>query len=86
MVNCRIEGFFILEFIFFKRLVFIFNKDMKFFNEVKLLSFEFLDFSRNRLSFKFCCFEVDLKIIRLKYLDLSFNDVIFMSLNFMGLE
>lgn len=86
LVNCRIEGFPTLELTSLKRLVFTSNKDMKSFNEVKLPSLEFLDLSRNRLSFKSCCSEADLKTTRLKHLDLSFNDVISMSSNFMGLE
>ncbi|XP_004423427.1 PREDICTED: toll-like receptor 4 [Ceratotherium simum simum] len=85
-VKCNFEQFPTLELPSLKRLVFTSNRGLNSFTEVKLPSLEFLDLSRNGLSFKGCCSWRDLETTRLKHLDLSFNDVITMSSNFMGLE
>ncbi|XP_023079436.2 toll-like receptor 4 [Piliocolobus tephrosceles] len=86
LVNCKFEQFPTLELKSLKRLTFTANKGGNAFSEVYLPSLEFLDLSRNGLSFKGCCSQNDFGTTSLKYLDLSFNDVITMSSNFLGLE
>ncbi|XP_033093534.1 toll-like receptor 4 isoform X2 [Trachypithecus francoisi] len=86
LVNCKFEQFPTLELESLKRLTFTANKGGNAFSEVDLPSLEFLDLSRNGLSFKGCCSQNDFGTTSLKYLDLSFNDVITMSSNFLGLE
>nr|XP_028690038.1 toll-like receptor 4 isoform X2 [Macaca mulatta] len=86
LVNCKFEQFPTLELESLKRLTFTANKGGNAFSEVDLPSLEFLDLSKNGLSFKGCCSQSDFGTTSLKYLDLSFNDVITMSSNFLGLE
>nr|XP_012328179.1 toll-like receptor 4 isoform X1 [Aotus nancymaae] len=86
LVNCIFEQFPPLELKSLKRLTFTANKGRNHFSEVDLPSLEFLDLSRNGLSFKGCCSQSDFGTTSLKYLDLSFNDVITMGSNFLGLE
>ncbi|XP_039101790.1 toll-like receptor 4 [Hyaena hyaena] len=86
LVNCGFEQFPTWNLDSLKELVFSANKGVSTFTEVKLESLEFLDLSRNGFSFKSCCSQADLGTTRLKHLDLSFNDVITMSSNFLGLE
>ncbi|XP_058998307.1 toll-like receptor 4 isoform X1 [Mustela lutreola] len=86
MVNCEFEEFPKWELDSLKEFVFTANKGVSTFTEMKLESLEFLDLSRNDLSFKGCCSYTDLGTNRLKHLDLSFNDIITMSSNFLGLE
>ncbi|XP_037653640.1 toll-like receptor 4 isoform X2 [Choloepus didactylus] len=86
LVNCRFYQFPTLELFSLKRFIFNANRGSNNFVEVKLPSLEFLDLSRNGLSFKGCCSHRDVGTSRLKYLDLSYNDVITMSSNFPGLE
>ncbi|XP_011828671.1 PREDICTED: toll-like receptor 4 isoform X1 [Mandrillus leucophaeus] len=86
LVNCKFEQFPTLELESLKRLTFTANKGGNAFSEVDLPSLEFLDLSRNGLSFKGCCSQSDFGTTSLKYLDLSFNDVITMGSNFLGLE
>nr|2Z66_A Chain A, Variable lymphocyte receptor B, Toll-like receptor 4 [synthetic construct]2Z66_B Chain B, Variable lymphocyte receptor B, Toll-like receptor 4 [synthetic construct]2Z66_C Chain C, Variable lymphocyte receptor B, Toll-like receptor 4 [synthetic construct]2Z66_D Chain D, Variable lymphocyte receptor B, Toll-like receptor 4 [synthetic construct] len=52
----------------------------------KLTQLTKLSLSSNGLSFKGCCSQSDFGTTSLKYLDLSFNGVITMSSNFLGLE
>lgn len=86
LTNSKFEHFPMLELDSLKKLVFTANKGMSTFNEVKLPKLEFLDLSRNGLSLKSCCSHSFWGTTRLKHLDLSFNDIITMSSNFLGLE
>nr|3FXI_A Chain A, Toll-like receptor 4 [Homo sapiens]3FXI_B Chain B, Toll-like receptor 4 [Homo sapiens] len=86
LVNCKFGQFPTLKLKSLKRLTFTSNKGGNAFSEVDLPSLEFLDLSRNGLSFKGCCSQSDFGTTSLKYLDLSFNGVITMSSNFLGLE
>uniref|UniRef100_A0A2I3FXK1 Toll-like receptor 4 n=2 Tax=Nomascus TaxID=325165 RepID=A0A2I3FXK1_NOMLE len=86
LVNCKFGQFPTLNLKSLKRLTFTANRGGNAFSEVDLPSLEFLDLSRNGLSFKGCCSQSDFGTNSLKYLDLSFNDVITMSSNFLGLE
>ncbi|XP_008831702.1 toll-like receptor 4 [Nannospalax galili] len=86
VIKCRVDSFPSLVLPFLKSLIFTINKDANSFFEMELPSLEFLDLSRNGLSFMGCCSHSDLGTTRLKHLDLSYNGVIFMSSNFIGLE
>lgn len=86
LFKCKFEQFPILELDSLTTFVFTANKGMNTFTELKLPRLEFLDLSRNGLNFKGCCSETDFGTTSLKYLDLSFNYIITMHSNFMGLE
>ncbi|XP_045696925.1 toll-like receptor 4 [Phyllostomus hastatus] len=86
LTHCYLKNFPILELAFLKEFVFTNNKGISLFTDIDLPLLEFLDLSRNGLSFKSCCRHNDFGTTRLKHLDLSFNDVITMSTNFVGLE
>lgn len=86
LANCKFEHFPALELDSLKKLVFTANTGMSTFPEVNLPNLEFLDLSRNGLTFKGCCSQNKWGTTRLKHLDLSFNAVIIMTSNFMGLE
>ncbi|XP_027472086.1 toll-like receptor 4 isoform X1 [Zalophus californianus] len=86
MVKCDFEEFPKWELDSLKEFVLTANKGVSTFTEMKLESLEFLDLSRNGMSFKRCCSHSHLGTTRLKHLDLSFNDIITMSSNFLGLE
>ncbi|XP_012519897.1 PREDICTED: toll-like receptor 4 [Propithecus coquereli] len=86
LVNCDFEQFPTLELFSLQRFILTENKDGLTFAEVKLPSLEYLDLSKNGLSFKGCCSHTDFKTNRLTHLDLSFNGVITMGSNFLGLE
>lgn len=86
LVKCRVNEFPTLTLPSLKRYIFTDNKGANSFAEVEMKNLEFLDLSRNGMSFKGCCSQSDLETTSLKYLDLSFNGVITMSANFMGLE
>ncbi|KAM7093810.1 toll-like receptor 4 isoform 1-T1 [Molossus nigricans] len=86
LTNCNFKHFPELEFAFLKKFVFNANKVMTSFTKVTLPMLEFLDLSKNHLSFKGCCSHINFGTTRLKHLDLSFNDIITMGSNFMGLE
>ncbi|XP_016069168.1 PREDICTED: toll-like receptor 4 [Miniopterus natalensis] len=86
LTNCKFRHFPELELAFLKKFVFTANRGMTSFTTLTLPALEFLDLSRNSLSFKGCCSQNDFGTTRLKHLDLSFNDIITMSSNFLGLE
>ncbi|XP_045418706.1 toll-like receptor 4 [Lemur catta] len=86
LVNCKFEQFPTLELFSLERFILTHNKDGLTFAEVELPSLEYLDISKNGLSFKGCCSHTDFETNRLTYLDLSFNGIITMSSNFLGLE
>lgn len=86
LANSKFEHFPALELASLKKFVFTDNRVLSPFTEVNLPNLEFLDLSRNGLIFKGCCSHRDLGTTRLKHLDLSFNDAITMSSNFLGLE
>uniref|UniRef100_A0A8C2NYD3 Toll-like receptor 4 n=1 Tax=Capra hircus TaxID=9925 RepID=A0A8C2NYD3_CAPHI len=86
MINCDFDKFPALELRSLKKFVFTDNKDVSSFTKTELPSLQYLDLKRNHLSFKTCCSHTDFGTTNLKHLDLSFNDVITLSSNFMGLE
>ncbi|XP_021565867.1 toll-like receptor 4 isoform X2 [Carlito syrichta] len=86
LVTCKLEQFPTLEIPSLKRFIFTAHKSGYTFAEFKLPSLEFLDLSRNGLNFKGCCSHTDFGTTKLEHLDLSFNAVITMSSNFLGLE
>ncbi|XP_066112479.1 toll-like receptor 4 isoform X1 [Saccopteryx bilineata] len=86
LVDCGLEHFPTLDLAFLRKFVFTANKRVTTFTDVNLPNLEFLDLSRNGLSFKSCCSDRDFGTTRLKHLDLSFNDVITMGSNFLNLE
>lgn len=86
VIKCGFDYFPPLGLPFLKSLIFTTNKAVNSFTRMQLPSLEFLDLSRNGLSFRGCCSHSDLGTTSLKYLDLSYNGVIVMSSNFMGLE
>lgn len=86
LTHCHLKHFPVLELAFLKKFVFTDNRGISLFTDTDLPLLEFLDLSRNGLSFKGCCHHNDFGTTRLKHLDLSFNDVITMSTNFVGLE
>nr|XP_021518664.1 toll-like receptor 4 [Meriones unguiculatus] len=86
VTRCELKQFPLLELPFLKRLILTTNKGATSFEDVDLPSLTFLDLSRNSLSFSGCCSDSHLGTNRLKHLDLSYNGVIRMSSNFMGLE
>ncbi|XP_076999689.1 toll-like receptor 4 isoform X2 [Tamandua tetradactyla] len=85
-VSCKFDQFPKLEIFSLKRLIFTANRGSDTFVNYELPNLEFLDLSRNGLSFKGCCSHSDLGTTRLKYLDMSYNDIITMGSNFQGLE
>ncbi|XP_028635771.1 toll-like receptor 4 [Grammomys surdaster] len=84
--RCQLKQFPTLSLPFLKNFTLNTNKWSISFTKVTLPSLRFLDLSRNALSFSGCCSSNDLGTNSLLYLDLSFNGVITMSANFMGLE
>lgn len=86
MINCDFDKFPALKLRSLKKLVFTDNKDVSTFTKTELPSLQYLDLKRNHLSFKSCCSHTDFGTTNLKHLDLSFNDVITLGSNFMGLE
>lgn len=86
VIKCEFDSFPRLELPFLKSLIFTINKDANSFTKLKLPSLEFLDLSRNGLSIIGCCSHSDLGTTILKHLDLSYNGVIVMNSNFVGLE
>lgn len=85
-VRCQLKEFPTLKLSFLKRFTLSTNKGTISFRKVSLPSLRYLDLSRNALSFSGCCSASDLGTNSLRHLDLSFNGVIIMSANFMGLE
>ncbi|XP_020041568.2 toll-like receptor 4 isoform X1 [Castor canadensis] len=86
LVRCKCQHFFHLALPFLKKMIFTDNRDVNNMPKFRVPSLEFLDLSGNGLSFKHCCSHTDLGTTRLKHLDLSFNGVITMNSNFLGLE
>ncbi|XP_004677452.1 PREDICTED: toll-like receptor 4 [Condylura cristata] len=86
LVKCRFEKFPILMLKSLRKLVFTDNKGVNILPELELPNLEFLDLSNNELTFNHCCSQTYLGTSRLKYLNLSFNAVITMTSNFLGLE
>ncbi|VTJ76403.1 Hypothetical predicted protein [Marmota monax] len=86
LVKCQFEQFPKIVLPSLKRFTCIANKDLDSFGELKAPRLEHLDLSGNDLSFKSCCSHYHFGTTSLKYLDLSFNGVITMTVNFMGLE
>lgn len=86
VVNCKLQQFPALKFNSLKKFVFKDNKHMHTFTEINLPNLQFLDLSGNHLSFKGCCSHNEFGTTKLKHLDLSFNEIITMKSNFMGLE
>ncbi|XP_036288716.1 toll-like receptor 4 [Pipistrellus kuhlii] len=84
--NCKFEDFPTLKLTFLKQFIFTANKVITTFTKLNLRNLEILDLSRNGLSFKTCCSYRDFGTTRLKHLDLSFNSIITMTSNFVGLE
>nr|XP_004662741.1 toll-like receptor 4 [Jaculus jaculus]XP_044997821.1 toll-like receptor 4 [Jaculus jaculus] len=85
-INCDFKTFPFLALPFLKSLIFTANRGATSFVDVELPNLVFLDISRNSLSFESCCSHKHLGTTRLKYLDLSYNGVVTMSSNFLGLE
>ncbi|KAB1280541.1 Toll-like receptor 4 [Camelus dromedarius] len=86
LVNCKFKRFPTLKLNSLKKFVFIHNTGMSTFVETELPNLQFLALKGNDLSFKGCCSHTDFGTTKLKYLDLSFNGIITMNSNFMGLE
>ncbi|XP_005382663.2 PREDICTED: LOW QUALITY PROTEIN: toll-like receptor 4 [Chinchilla lanigera] len=86
LVKSKVNQFPTLALPSLKRYIFTTNRGATSFAEFELKNLEFLDLSRNGMSFKSCCSQSVFGTTSLKYLDLSFNDVITMSVNFIGLE
>ncbi|MBZ3885496.1 Toll-like receptor 4 [Sciurus carolinensis] len=86
LVKCQFKQFPKVMLPSLKRFTFIANKGLTSFEELEVPSLEHLDLSRNNLNFKSCCSHTQFGTNRLKYLDMSFNGVITMTVNFMGLE
>ncbi|XP_051019174.1 toll-like receptor 4 [Acomys russatus] len=84
--KCKFKQFPHLELPFLKRLILASNSGATSFTEMYLPNVTFLDLSGNGLSIMSCCSYSDLGTNSLKHLDLSFNGIISMSTNFLGLE
>lgn len=84
--KCELNQFPLMNLPFLKRLILANNKGATSFKVLELPNLTFLDLRENNLSFRSCCSESHLGSNSLKHLDLSFNGVITMSANFMGLE
>ncbi|NP_001076201.1 toll-like receptor 4 [Oryctolagus cuniculus] len=86
-INCEFsENIFFLKLSSLRRLIFTANKGVRTFPELNTPSLEFLDISNNGLSLQSCCSVNSLRLTQLKHLNLSFNGVITMTSNFVGLE
>lgn len=86
VIRCQLKQFPTLDLPFLTSLSLTMNKWPISFKTVALPTLSYLDLSRNALSFSGCCSYSDLGTNSLRHLDLSFNSVIIMSANFMGLE
>ncbi|XP_006890760.1 PREDICTED: toll-like receptor 4-like [Elephantulus edwardii] len=86
LVNCQFDQFPKLALPSLRKFVFTASRDGNTFEEFELPNLEFLDLSGIGLRYRSCCSKEDLGTTRLKHLDLSFNDVITMSSNFLGLD
>lgn len=86
VIRCQLKQFPSLDLPFLKNLTLTANKGSISFKKVTLPSLRYLDLSGNALSFIGCCSYSDFGTNSLKRLNLSFNGVIIMSANFMGLE
>ncbi|KAM6170019.1 toll-like receptor 4 [Rhynchocyon petersi] len=86
LINCNFEKFPSLELSYLKKFVFNTSKQANTFEKFDLPNLEFLDLSRIHLRYRSCCSQKNLKAGNLTYLDMSFNDVITMTSNFLGLD
>ncbi|XP_076790912.1 toll-like receptor 4 isoform X2 [Arvicanthis niloticus] len=86
IIRCQLRQFPTLRLTFLKKFTLTTNKWSINFKKMTLPSLRFLDLSGNALSLSSCCSSSDLGTNNLRHLDLSFNGVITMSANFMGLE
>ncbi|KAK7823433.1 hypothetical protein U0070_013782 [Myodes glareolus] len=86
VTRCNLVKFPSLDLPFIKHLSFTANKETPSFADVNLPNLTFLDLHKNDLSFKGCCTSSHFGTSMLKHLDFSFNGVIIISKNFMGLE
>ncbi|XP_028743697.1 toll-like receptor 4 isoform X2 [Peromyscus leucopus] len=86
VIRCELQQFPPLKHPFLKHLTFTTNKGTTSFKDMNLPNLTYLDLSRNGLSFRGCCSYDDFGTNILKHLNLSFNGIISMSANFMGLE
>ncbi|CAO2587858.1 Toll-like receptor 4 [Lemmus lemmus] len=86
VTRCNLEEFPSLDLPFLKHLIFTTNKETPSFINVNLPNLTFLDLHRNGLSFLSCCSSSNFGTSSLKHLDFSFNGVLRISKNFMGLE
>lgn len=86
LVKCQFEQFPKVVLPSLKRFTFNANKHLDSFGELVVPSLEHLDLSGNDLIFKSCCSHSHFGKTSLKYLNLSFNGAITMTVNFVGLE
>ncbi|XP_004615739.2 toll-like receptor 4 [Sorex araneus] len=85
-VRCEFEEFPILRLTSLSKLVFTLSRGKMIFTDVYLPNLEYLDISRNGISYMHCCSKKQFGTTKLKYLDISFNGIISMNSNFVGLE
>ncbi|XP_006865788.1 PREDICTED: toll-like receptor 4 [Chrysochloris asiatica] len=86
LISCKFQQVPKLALASLKTVVFIANKVINTYIKFTLPSLEFLDLRNNGLSLRTCCSQANLGTNRLKYLDLSYNDIITMTSNFVNLE
>ncbi|XP_042534628.1 toll-like receptor 4 isoform X1 [Dipodomys spectabilis] len=85
VARCKFRQFPPLALPSLKELNFTDNKGAVNMVDIELPNLEILDLSRNGLSLRHCCSSDDFGTTRLRHLDLSFNGVILINSNFIGL-